>query len=151
MCERTSVLQPSRFHPCPSRRDSVKTNCEDPMFRNSVWHSYWQKYGFISVKKFETSTYVVGLSVPRKFELNFWATSWSLKGLIPSRAWPDGDIDSTRKDTVFSTGSTKTPAHPEDGNGVSPRNVWQPHLDAAVCLRKLHQVLRILNWSTSEK
>ena len=36
-----------------------------------------------------------------------------------------------------SLGSTKPPAHPEDGDGVSSRNVGRPsHLDAAVCPKK---------------
>jgi hypothetical protein len=35
--------------------------------------------------------------------------------------------------------ATKPPAHPEDGDGNSSRNVVKPsHLDAAVCLRKVH-------------
>ena len=39
-------------------------------------------------------------------------------------------------------GSTKPPAHPEDGDGVSYRNVGKPsHLDATVCPRKFHCIL----------
>jgi hypothetical protein len=33
----------------------------------------------------------------------------------------------------FSFGITKPPAHPEDGDRVSARNVGTPHPDAAVC------------------
>jgi len=45
-------------HFCPSalsllpyhfRIDRFKTNSEEPMFGNSVWHSCWQVCGFISV------------------------------------------------------------------------------------------------------
>jgi len=41
------------------------------MFGNSVWHSFLQIYGFISVKKFATFSNVVGVSFARKFKLNF--------------------------------------------------------------------------------
>jgi hypothetical protein len=37
------------------------------------------------------------------------------------------------------SGSTKHPAHPEDEDGVSRRNVGTPsYVDAAVCPRKFH-------------
>jgi len=40
---------------------------------------------------------------------------------------------------VIGFGATKLSAHPEDGNGVSLRNVGKPsHLDAAVCQSKFH-------------
>ena len=38
-------------------------------------------------------------------------------------------------------GATKPPAHTEDGDGNSSRNVVKPsHLDAVVCLRKVHWI-----------
>jgi len=137
MCERISILQPSRFHPCPSRRDSFKTDCKDPMFGNSVWQSCWQKYGFISVNKFETFAYVVGLSVPRKFELNFWYMSWSLRvSFHPARVRTEIYKAQGRTLTVvFISGSTKPAAHPENGSGVSPRNTtWRGCLPEKISL-----------------
>ena len=41
-------------------------------------------------------------------------------------------------DWVISFGSTKPPAHPDEGDGVTSRNVRKPHLDAAVCPRIFH-------------
>jgi hypothetical protein len=119
----------------------------------SVWHSCWQKYGFISVKKFETFAYVVGLSVPRKFELNFWYMSWSLRvSFHPARVRTEIYTAQDRTLTVvFSSGSTKPPTHPENGNGISPRNIGEPRLDAPVCPRKFYYLLRNLNWSATEK
>jgi len=38
----------------------------------------------------------------------------------------------------FSFGTTKPPAHPEDGGGVISRNVGTLHPDAAVCPRKFY-------------
>jgi hypothetical protein len=39
----------------------------------------------------------------------------------------------------FSSGTTKPPAHPEDGDGVSSRIVGKPSRpDAAVCQRKFN-------------
>jgi len=39
----------------------------------------------------------------------------------------------------ISFGSTKPPAHPEDGDGVSSQNVRKPsYIDVAVGLRKFH-------------
>jgi len=35
-------------------------------------------------------------------------------------------------------GATKPPAHPEDGDGVTCRNVGKPHFDPAVFPRKFH-------------
>jgi hypothetical protein len=38
--------------------------------------------------------------------------------------------------------TTEPPAHPEDGDGVTSRNVRNTsHIDAAVCPRKLHRIL----------
>ena len=40
--------------------------------------------------------------------------------------------------------STKPPAHPEDGDGVSSWNIGRPsHLDTAVCPRKCHWILSL--------
>jgi len=39
---------------------------------------------------------------------------------------------------VFNFGTTKPPAHPEDGDGVSARNVGKPHPDVAICQRKFY-------------
>jgi len=72
LSESISVPQPSRFYPCPSRYGSFRANCEEPMPGNSVWHLYWQIYGFISVNKYVTSGYVVGISFPQELKLNFW-------------------------------------------------------------------------------
>jgi len=38
----------------------------------------------------------------------------------------------------FIFGTTKPPAHPEDGDGVSVRNVGKPQPDVAVCYRKFY-------------
>jgi hypothetical protein len=58
---------------------------------------------------------------------------------------------STKTDSL---GSTKPTAHPEDGDGVSSRIVEKPsHLDAAVCLRKLHWILsprKVQDWHYDE-
>ena len=48
---------------------------------------------------------------------------------------------------AISFGATKPPAHPEDGDGVSSRNVGKPsHLDAAVCRRKFRYIRLIAYW-----
>ena len=39
---------------------------------------------------------------------------------------------------VFSFGTTKPPAHAEDGSGIISRNVGKPHPDSAVCQRKFY-------------
>ena len=42
---------------------------------------------------------------------------------------------------VIGSGATKSPAHPEDGDGVCCRNVGKPlHPDEAVCLRKFNSI-----------
>ena len=49
----------------------------------------------------------------------------------------------TEFNEIFSDdfGATKPPAHPEDGDGNSSRNVVKPsNLDAVVCLRKVHWI-----------
>jgi len=52
---------------CPSSHDSLKMNCENQMFGNSVWHLCSQIYAFTSVEKPATAGYVVGISFPWKF------------------------------------------------------------------------------------
>jgi hypothetical protein len=44
LCEGISVLQPSRFYPCPSGRDNAKL-WDDLMFGNPVWHRAYKIYG----------------------------------------------------------------------------------------------------------
>jgi hypothetical protein len=39
------------------------------MFENSVWHSVYKIYGFVSGKKLATFGYVVDVYLPRKFKL----------------------------------------------------------------------------------
>jgi hypothetical protein len=46
--ESTVVPQPSLLYPCPTYRDSFRTNCENLMFGNLVWYLCWQIYGFVS-------------------------------------------------------------------------------------------------------
>ena len=44
--------------------------CEDTTFGNSVWHCVYKIYGFISVEKLATFSYVVGIFFPlRNFQL----------------------------------------------------------------------------------
>jgi hypothetical protein len=53
----------------------------------------------------------------------------------------------TTTSRVISFGSAKPPAHPEDGDGVSSRNVGKPsHLYVAVCPRKFHCMLYVVWW-----
>ena len=36
LCARIAVPKPFRFYPCPSRHDSLKTNCDNGMFGNCL-------------------------------------------------------------------------------------------------------------------
>jgi len=66
--ESISFTPLSRFYPRSSTRDSFTSNCVGLMPVNSVWHLCGHIYGFISIKKFATSGYVVGVSSKRKFK-----------------------------------------------------------------------------------
>ena len=63
-------LNPFAFTPYPSRGDSFKANCEDPMLGNSDSHLCWKIYGFISVKEFQTFVHSVGVYFLRNFKFN---------------------------------------------------------------------------------
>lgn len=75
--ESIAVPKLSRFCPWPSSRDNFKTvsriGCLDIQFDVSVE----KIYGFISLNKFVTFSYVVGIFL-RKIRLNFWEfLNWS--------------------------------------------------------------------------
>jgi len=62
--------QPSRLYPRPSSRDRFTTNSITGGFEIHFGICIDKIYGFISLKKFVTFGYVVGVSFPRKFKLN---------------------------------------------------------------------------------
>jgi len=69
--ESISVPQPSCFYPQPSTHDSFKTILRTRYLEIQFSICVDKVYGFISVKKFVTFGFVVGVSFPWKFKVNF--------------------------------------------------------------------------------
>jgi hypothetical protein len=69
--ESISVPQPSRFYPWSSTHDSFKTILRNRCLEIQFSMCVDKLYGFTSVKKFVTFGYVVGVSFPWKFQVNF--------------------------------------------------------------------------------
>ena len=59
------------FLPLSLQTWQLPNRCDNPKFGNSVRLSCWQIYGSISVRKFATFFYVVGVSFSWKFKLKF--------------------------------------------------------------------------------